>query len=100
MKIQLDTEHKTIKLEEVVKVGELVTLLESFFPDGAWKEYTLELTIIQNWINPIDIPYIPQQPNYPWWQPTVAPIVPYDNTNPLPYTVTYCTGVYNLDFKK
>jgi hypothetical protein len=42
MKIQFDTDHKTIKVEGNVKLADLVAALESFLPDGKWKEYTLE----------------------------------------------------------
>lgn len=56
MKIQIDTQAKTIKLEQSAKLSELNELLEKFLPNGEWKEYTLETnTIINNWAAPIII---------------------------------------------
>jgi len=68
MKIQIDTEAKTIKLEGQVILSEFIDKIEKLFPDGAWKEYKLETnTIIQNWGNPIVInPYNPYQFTSPW----------------------------------
>ncbi len=65
MKIQIDTNAKTIKVEGNVKLSDLFDQLQKFFPDGEWEDYNLETnTVIHNWGNPIVInkPY-----NYPWW---------------------------------
>ena len=66
MKLQLDTQAKTIKIEGEVKLGELFTTLEQLLPKNAWKEFTLEAnTVINNWNTPIVI----HEPiyQYPWW---------------------------------
>lgn len=71
MKIQIDTEAKTIKLEGQVNLSEFVEKVEKLFPDGAWKEYKLETnTVIHNWANPIVIRDYPVWPyrHYPYWQ--------------------------------
>lgn len=68
MKIQLDTNAKTIKLEESVNIGELQELLEKFLPNGQWKEFKLETSVIHNWSNPIVIDRYVNRPLYPWWE--------------------------------
>ena len=68
MKIQLDTTAKTIRVEQVISLGDFVDTLERLLPGGAWKSFKLETNTIINWGNPIYIdrwmPYTP----YPWWQ--------------------------------
>lgn len=90
MKLQLDTKLKTIKIEETVNLGELTEMLEKLLPFGAWKEFTLEATIIHNWSSPIVIdkyqPYVPYQ--NPWWQN------PYMGSGDNQFTL--CEGTYNL----
>ena len=65
MKIQIDTNAKTIKIDGNVKLSDLFDVLQKFFPNGEWEDYDLETnTVINNWGNPIIInnPYL-----YPWW---------------------------------
>lgn len=65
MKIQLDTKNKTIKIEDDVKLSELVDTLERLLPKGKWKEFTLEVnTIIDRWSSPIII----RERRRPWWE--------------------------------
>lgn len=72
MKIQLDTVNKTIKLESAEKMEKIVETLKKLFPNGEWKEFTLETnTTIVNWNRPVIIernihpaPYIS---DYPWY---------------------------------
>jgi hypothetical protein len=80
MKLQIDTIAKTIKIEEKVNLGEFVEKIEILFPDGQWKEYNLEVAIINNWVNPIiidrSIPFVyPAQPF--WKQPDIICSVPH-----------------------
>lgn len=83
MKIQIDTQKRTIKIEEAVNFGELIEGLERLLPNGLWKEFKLEPYIITNWCNPIVIDRtLPSaNPFYPWQQPII----------------TYNSGVYNVD---
>ena len=56
MKIQLDTNTKTIKVEETVNIGELFELLKKMFPNGEWEDFGLETQTTINWTpNPIII---------------------------------------------
>ena len=55
MKLQIDTELKIIKIEENVNLGEFIGKLDLLFPNDGWKEYKLEVTIINNFTNPIVI---------------------------------------------
>ena len=72
MKIQLDIENKTIKLEENVKLDTLVKTLNKLLP-GEWKNFTLETnTTISYWTNPIIYKEIIKEkeqyyPSYPWY---------------------------------
>lgn len=69
MKMQLDSEKKTIKIEGNVKLSDLVNHLESLLPKdcklGYWKDYELETNVyITYWSNPIVI----RDYNRPWWE--------------------------------
>ena len=81
MKLQLDFDEKTIKIEERVNLGEFFNKLEEILPDLKWREFDLEVGSITNWMNPIIInpitPYFPDVPQYPWY--------------------TTCEGTYNID---
>jgi hypothetical protein len=59
MKLQLDTENKTIKLEKDVVLSNLIETLEKLLPHGEWKEFTLETnTVIHQWSNPVVLPSV------------------------------------------
>jgi hypothetical protein len=76
MKLQLDTNNKTIKVEEQVGLAELVEILDKLLPNGEWKEYQLQTntTIVwQNnpivihrdrWPNPIPLTYFGTERKY------------------------------------
>lgn len=67
MKIQLDTENKTIKLESSVEMSKLIDTLNKLFPNKEWKKFTLETnTTIAHWSSPIVIERY-HQPYYPWY---------------------------------
>lgn len=70
MKLQLDTDQKTIKIEESVNIGEFIKTLNQLLPNDIWKEFTLEVSpIIINPIPYIPVPQYPLQPYYhelPW----------------------------------
>lgn len=72
MKIQLDTVSKTIKLESSEKMSKIIETLKKLFPNGEWKEFTLETnTVINNWNSPIVIrEYRQPAPYYPWYNGT------------------------------
>ena len=59
MKIQLDTENKTIKLGKDVVLSKLIETLEKLLPNGEWKEFTLEThTVIRQWSHPVVLPSV------------------------------------------
>ena len=83
MKLSINTEQKVIKLEEQTNLGELFTFLEEILPDLKWREYSIEVNVVNNWVNPISItPYVPVNPTYP--------------TNPNYPWITYCTSTDNV----
>jgi hypothetical protein len=75
MKLQLDTENKTIKLEKDVVFSTLIETLEKLLPNGEWKEFTLEThTVIPQWSNPVVLPSVIAypvptypRPSWPWY---------------------------------
>ena len=74
MKIQIDTDKKVLRLESDVNLKEFMTKIKVLFPDGQWKDYTLETNVEINWSNPIYIdrwhyPY-PWCPNREIWYST------------------------------
>lgn len=80
MKLQLDTNSKTIKLEESINLGEFQELLEKILPNDQWKEYKLETNTTISWQSPIIIDRYNPAPYYPWWSPQ-----PYVVTNEVIY---------------
>lgn len=78
MKIQLDTINKTITIEEDVNLHDFYEELNSLLPGGLWREFTLKVSRIKDWKNPITVtPHTP-----------INPFVPID-PNPSPYTTPY-----------
>lgn len=70
LKLQIDTNLKTIKVEGLTSLKELFDGLEKLLPKdspfGSWKEFKLDTTTqIVYWTNPLFVPY--QQNTYPWW---------------------------------
>jgi len=66
VKIKIDTNHKTIELEESVNLKELYETLETFLPNGLWKEFNLTINSTIYWFDPIVI-HDPVYLNpYPW----------------------------------
>lgn len=91
MKLQIDTENKTIKIEEPVKLGDFLKILNNLFPENSWEDYTLETHTKIEWEPYPYIPYDPpEQPNpYPWY-----PIITYsDSTADTDSKIT----VWNVD---
>lgn len=85
MKVQIDTESKTIKLlGENQSLGDIIEFLKKMFPDGEWKSYKLDSGIDFN-INQ----YI-QNP-YPVIQPYIHHTAPFYEP---PFAIT-CSGIKN-----
>jgi hypothetical protein len=98
MKIQLDTENKTITIEESVNLHDFFEQINSILPGGVWREYSLQVTKITEWRDPITVPHSPTNPDpwvNPWTTPNLPTIDPWtspDTTgNPLYPQVWYTT---------
>lgn len=80
MKIQLDTQNKTIKVEGMIKLCDLIKHLEILLPEGSpfgsYKEYSIDCNTTIQWYG---YPVI-SQPARNWWDD-----LPTYNPNPLPY---------------
>lgn len=81
MKLQLDTDKKTIRIDGNVELKELLESLEKLLPKGLWKEFTLENNPLIHWESPIII----QEKHIPYWPtpiwintPTVMPLKNYE----------------------
>lgn len=73
MKFQINTEVKTITIDQAVEAGELFELLNSMFPNFTWKEYLIcPVEHMEDWKNPIKIPWQPQ----PWFPQSPTPLSP------------------------
>lgn len=108
MKIQLDTENKTIKLEKDVVLSKLIETLDKLLPNGEWKEFTLETnTVIHHWSNPVVLPsVIPYpvptypRPYWPWYSSTrlESNLHPADDKGSagMNSTMMLNKGVYNI----
>ena len=84
MKLQLDTEEKSVKIEESVNLKELYEILDKLLPNGLWNEYTIETNVSINWTSPIVID------NTPPYNPYTPPCNPYTPPNTYPW-ITYTT---------
>jgi hypothetical protein len=97
MKIQIDTDNKTVTIEEDVLLHIFYEQINSLLPGGLWREYTLKVTKITEWINPITIdrPYTPDV--IPMTTPNTTP---YPGIQPIWYKSPHTTsGVHNLNIK-
>ena len=89
MKLQIDTENKTIKVDENVLFGDLVKVLNKLLPKE-WRNYTLESnTTIYSWY-----------PHYTYYYPTIEPIkweVTCGATNDYKEQGGITTSIYNVE---
>ena len=70
MKLQIDTQAKSIKIENDIKLSVLISNLKKMFPNNEWKNFTLVTnTIIEHWSSPIIIKEYPRRYpyEYPWY---------------------------------
>jgi hypothetical protein len=68
MRLQLDTERKTIKLDEDVQLDKLIDLLEKLLPKGEWKKFKLETNVtIKTWYDFPVIKYDHYHPRWDWY---------------------------------
>lgn len=102
MKIQLDTIRKTITIEEDVNLHDFYEQINDLLPSGLWREFTLKVTKIVEWREPIT-PHTPINPYQPLTTPNTTN--PYD---PLGTKVWYSNnsgdvelkqGVFNYNFE-
>ena len=95
MKIQLDTELKTISIENDVNLKKLIEMLDKLLPKKEWEGYSLKTNItINNWSSPYIIER-PKQPYYfenPW-------IIYNGTTGNIDKNKDYCvqSGIFNVE---
>ena len=92
MKIQLDTQNKTIKVEGMIKLCDLIKHLEILLPDGSpfgsYKEYSIDCNTTIQWYG---YPVI-SQPARNWWDDLPTYCVP--NSQPVYQepNIRFCSG--------
>lgn len=91
MRIQIDTTAKTLKLDEAIKMSELMQALEMLFPKNEWKEFQLLTDVRIDWTSPIII----ERPALPWTWPYQPYTQPY---HPYPWITYYDTTGNNYQF--
>lgn len=94
MKIQVDTNTKTIKVEKEVNLFEFMEFIKKIFPDGEWKEYNLFTETIINWSYPIVYRSYPNWIIPTWVGTTPNPKITYKSNE---IHVGQNTGVYNIE---
>ena len=106
MKIQIDTDNKTITINEDVLFKTLMAELDKLFPNKSWEHFKLLTTPIVNWSNPIIIepvypPLYPTSPIYPTYPmfPWVIEGVCTDDEITTNGTINYNSGTYNVETK-
>jgi hypothetical protein len=95
MKLQVDTNAKTIKIEGQVQFKDLIKTLKKLLPKE-WMDYSLDGSSITYWYNPIT--WYPYQP---WVWPS-DPIVTYHTGTPPRQlegtsSVTTANSIYNIE---
>jgi hypothetical protein len=99
IQITIKEDEKSIRVDEVISLGELIEKLEVLLPNGAWKGFKLEPTLLREWKDPwiIPMPYptypspIPVVPVNPWQNPWIVTCA--DQVNLAPMLVA---GTYNV----
>ena len=106
MKIQLDTDARTITLEEEVKLGEFFSIIEQLMPDGEWKFFKFKMAqivitanntpiVIEKYAPSIQYPDpIPYQ--YPWYTTTGESTISNTTNN---VTSKLVKGTYTIDYQ-
>lgn len=89
MKLQIDTKDKIFHLEEEVNALELMKIIKKLFPNGQWKEFTISIKPIYQWVNPIYVPYVQEKPIYPWYITT-------SETTTNAYSTELNPGIFNV----
>jgi hypothetical protein len=105
MKIQIDTVGKTLTIEEDVNLDEFYNEINTLLPGGLWREFTLKITKITEWKDPIVLPNTdPYNPfntpgtgNPPY--PTTPGTSPYPGIPQIWYTTTGTDTVTNGDYR-
>lgn len=96
MKLQLDLDNKTIRIEDKVNLSELYDVLKKLLPQGEWKEFSIVTGTQIVWAEPIIInpsPTLPISP-YPWW---TNPIITCGTDNYKSLTYSLSNGSYNIE---
>jgi hypothetical protein len=99
MKLQIDTQSKTITIEEAISFGELYDMLSAMFPKMGWRDYLLcPVEKIEIWKDPIVVPWNPA----PWIVPYTPPVIPYQPSTPWSFPIITCgtsQATFNLELK-
>jgi hypothetical protein len=71
MKIKIDTNNKTIQIEDEVSLDDLISGLQKLFPEHLWKEYKLIHDKIIEFPSPIVVYREKKCATRPMYQPAI-----------------------------
>lgn len=95
MKIQIDTDNKTIKVEEDINIKNLISLLKKLLPKE-WEKFTLKTnTTIDNWNYPYIITTEPADRNGWTYYNTYSK---HTGVDCVSNDIKMNTGTYNVEY--
>ena len=98
MKMQIDTDKKTVKIESDVSLSELFNTLKKLFPNNEWKDFTLvSSSTITYWREPLIIREIERERWPTPWQPWYSTRLANKNTGDTQKTQSLKSGIYNVE---
>lgn len=83
MKFEIDTENKTITINDYRNFKELFDMLNHLFPDGSWKEYKPVFTEIK--VTELDLKWLEYFQSHKANHPLVGDPLPYEMPLQLSY---------------
>ena len=95
MKARIDTNLKTIAIDEPIALDELLKFVKALFPDE-WKEWKVDTNVtIEMKSQPIIVERYPHQPWGPYWYGGGAALSDIGQVQPDNMPGTYCLSIQN-----
>ncbi len=95
MKARIDTNLKTIAIDEPIALDELVKFVQALFPDE-WQKWKVDTNVTVKWeSNPIIVDRYPRQPWGPYWYGGGTALSDIGHVQPDNTPGTYCLSIQN-----